>query len=435
MTRPAAHEHGATGVMQGSRAELGIPPARFAARLGAAREALSRAGDLALLVGVGADLRWLTGYDAMNLERLTLLVLSTADVPALLVPRLEVPRAVLAPAAAAGLVRVVPWEETADPVALVPALVGPRAPSPAALGASGPRRDRGVRSAPRATAGPRPSGPRLTGPRLLVSEQLWASFVLRLQAVFPRTPFGLASDVLRPLRMAKDADEIALLRAAAHAADRVVLAIAAGRLLGRSEADVAREVRERLLDEGHETAAFAIVGSGPHSASPHHEASDRRIAAGEPIVLDIGGSYRGYGSDITRTLWVTGEEGLGPDEGFQRLYEVLRRAQAAATAAVRPGVAAERIDAVGRAIIAAAGYGAAFIHRIGHGIGLEGHEDPYLVAGNAEPLRPGYAFSVEPGIYLEGQYGARIEDIVVCGTDGPDVLNEAPRELLVVRGT
>ncbi len=425
MTGPAAHEHGAAGVMQGSTAELGIPPARFAARLGAAREALSRTGDLALLVGVGADLRWLTGYDAMNLERLTLLVLSPADVPALLVPRLEVPRATLAPAAAAGLVRVIPWEETADPVALVPALVAARAPSPAASGGTGPRPDRAAGSAPG----------QAVGPRLLVSERLWASFVLRLQAVFPRTPFGLASDVLRPLRMAKDADEIALLRAAAHAADRVVLAIAAGRLLGRSEADVAREVRERLLDEGHETAEFAIVGSGPHSASPHHEASDRRIAAGEPIVLDIGGSYRGYGSDITRTLWVTGEEGLGPDEAFQRLYEVLRRAQAAATAAVRPGVAAERIDAVGRAIIAAAGYGAAFIHRIGHGIGLEGHEDPYLVAGNPEPLRPGYAFSVEPGIYLEGRYGARIEDIVVCGADGPDVLNEAPRELLVVRGT
>ncbi len=425
MTGSAAHERGATGVTQGSTAELGIPPARFAARLGAAREALSRTGDLALLVGVGADLRWLTGYDAMNLERLTLLVLSTADAPALLVPRLEVPRAALAPAAAAGLVRVVPWEETADPVALVPALVASRAPSPAAPGSTGPRHDRPAGSAPGATA----------VPRLLVSERLWASFVLRLQAVFPGTPFGLASDVLRPLRMAKDADEIALLRAAAHAADRVVLAIAAGRLLGRPEADVAREVRERLLDEGHETAAFAIVGSGPHSASPHHEASDRRIAAGEPIVLDIGGSYRGYGSDITRTLWVTGEEGLGPDEAFQRLYEVLRRAQAAATAAVRPGVAAERIDAVGRAIIAAAGYGAAFIHRIGHGIGLEGHEDPYLVAGNAEPLRAGYAFSVEPGIYLEGRYGARIEDIVVCGADGPDVLNEAPRELLVVRGT
>ncbi len=389
-----------------------IAPTRFATRIQAARQALRAADDIALLVGVGADLRWLTGYDAMNLERLTMLVLGREGEPALVVPRLEAPRASLAPAVAAGMVHLVTWEETDDPVAQVPEL---------------------VRTTP--ITGGAESVPAARVPRLLVSDRLWASFVLRLQAAFPRVPFGLASEVLRGLRMVKDADEIALLRSAAEAADRVVLAIAGGRLVGRSEADVAREVRERLLDEGHETAEFAIVGSGPNSASPHHEASDRRISAGEPIVLDIGGAFSGYGSDITRTLWATGAADARPDPGFVGLYEVLREAQAAATAAVRPGVPAEEIDATGRSVIDAAGFGPNFIHRIGHGIGLEGHEDPYLVAGNREPLQPGNAFSVEPGIYLEGRHGARIEDIVVCGAAGPDVLNRVTRDLLVVHGT
>ncbi|MDA8202846.1 MAG: Xaa-Pro peptidase family protein [Chloroflexi bacterium] len=387
----------------------GIPAARYASRLAAARSALVENGALALLVGVGADLRWLTGYQAMNLERLTMLVLPRDGDPALIAPRLEAPRAALAPAVAAGLVRIVTWEETEDAVAVVPGLV--------------------------AASGPGPRAHEADPGRLLVSDRLWASFVLRLQAAFAGASFGLASEILRPLRMTKDPDEIVLLRMAAHAADRVVLAIAAGRLVGRTEMDVAREVRERLIDEGHEDAGFAIVGSGPNSASPHHEASGRVIRPGEPIVLDIGGSCGGYGSDTTRTLWVTGDVGIGPGPEFLRLYDVLQRAQALATDAVAPGVPAERIDAIGRNAIAEAGFGPAFTHRIGHGIGLEEHEDPYLVAGNGEPLQSGYAFSVEPGIYLEGRYGARIEDIVVCGAAGPDVLNETARDLLVVRGT
>ena len=235
--------------------------------------------------------------------------------------------------------------------------------------------------------------------------------------------------------MIKDADEIALLTLAAQAADRVVAQIAAGRLVGRTEADVAREVRERLLAEGHDEVEFAIVGSGPNSASPHHEASDRVIQAGEPIVLDIGGTLGGYGSDTTRTLWVTGgDPARGPDERFRHLFAVLLGAQAAATRAVRPGIACEAIDAAARRPIEAEGFGEAFFHRTGHGIGLEGHEEPYIIAGNPEPLREGMAFSVEPGIYLPGNYGARIEDIVICGADGPMALNASPHELWVVDG-
>jgi Xaa-Pro aminopeptidase len=235
--------------------------------------------------------------------------------------------------------------------------------------------------------------------------------------------------------MAKSPAEVELLRRAAHAADRVVGQIAAGPLVGRTEADVSREVRERLIAEGHEAASFAIVASGPNSASPHHEASDRLIQPGDPIVLDIGGTVDGYGSDITRMLWVTGgDAGQAPTLEFLAIFELVRAANEAATAAVQPGIACEALDEVARRVIRDRGHGAEFIHRLGHGIGLEAHEDPYLVAGNPEPMRPGYAFSVEPGIYLAGRFGVRIEDIVVCTDAGADVLNQASRDLRVVTG-
>ena len=376
-----------------------LPVARYAERLARARALAAEQGLDAVLVGVGADLRYLAGYEALPLERLTLLVLPAAGRTTLLAPRLEAAGAAGAPAVAAGEVHLETWEETEDPLLRVRDLLGARAG------------------------------------RLAVSDRLAAAFLLGLQAALPGTIWSLASAVVGPLRVVKDADEIARLERAAHAADEVIHEIAHGRLVGRTEADVAREVRDRLIAWGHDRADFAIVASGPNSASPHHAVSDRAIRPGEPVVLDIGGPFGGYGSDITRTVWVTGgDPTCGPDDRFLRLYAVLRAAQAEATHAVRPGVPAERIDLVAREMISAAGLGAHFIHRTGHGIGLEVHEPPYLVAGNAEPLRPGMAFSVEPGIYLEGRYGARIEDIVICAEDGPMVLNEAPRELLVVTG-
>jgi Xaa-Pro aminopeptidase len=204
--------------------------------------------------------------------------------------------------------------------------------------------------------------------------------------------------------------------------------------VGRSEADVAREVRQRLVDEGHDSAEFAIVASGLHSASPHHDPGERVIEAGEPLLLDIGGRRRGYCSDITRTVWVAGADDIPPDEGFVRIYELVEQAQAAGRAAVRPGTTFEAVDAAARAVIEDAGFGEQFFHRLGHGIGLEVHEEPYLVSGNREMVEPGNTFSVEPGIYLEGRYGVRIEDAVVCTRQGVDELNRAPRELLRVGG-
>jgi len=378
-----------------------IPAARYAERLRHAVEAATASGLDALLIGVGSDLRYLTAYEAMPLERLTMLAIIRGQPPFIVVPRLErgaAEQGLLAP------VEIVTWGELDDAHAIIAGRI------------------------------PAPTGD--AGPRIAVSDGLWAVHLLKFQEhLGPSARFEPASPVLRDLRMVKDTDEIALLREAAHAADRVVASVAAGTLIGRTEADVAREVRERLVAEGHEFGLFAIVASGPNSASSHHEASDRVIRAGEPIVLDIGGVLGGYCSDITRTLWVTGgDPAKGPDERYRAFFGVLHDAQAASVQAVAPGVACSAIDAAAREPIEAAGFGEAFFHRTGHGIGLDGHEDPYIIAGNDIPLRSGMTFSVEPGIYFPGEYGARIEDIVLCGPDGPDPLNEAAHELYVVDG-
>ncbi len=379
--------------------EAAIPESRYAERLARARQVVQEAGLSALLVGVGPDLRYLTGYTALLTERLTLLVVPADGACRLVVPRLEADPAGRAPAARSGLVEIAPWRETDDPYALVASLVDS---TPGGVG---------------------------------VSDTLWAMHVLAIQGHLPDRPVRLGSSVTRRLRMIKDAKEIELLRRAAEAADRVVAHIAGGRLVGRSEADIAREVRERLVAEGHDSAEFAIVASGPNSASPHHDASGRVVGPGDPIVLDIGGPLAGYGSDITRMVWVTGGNPRHePDLDFVRIFEVVREAQRIATDAVRPGIRAAALDRMARDVIEAAGYGEAFLHRLGHGIGLEGHEHPYLVAGDDTALERGMAFSIEPGIYLEGRFGVRLEDIVVCGTDGPIVLNRADHDLYVVDG-
>jgi Xaa-Pro aminopeptidase len=392
-----------------------ITAERYSERISAAQATLPGEDAAALLVGVGADLQWLIGYAAKDLERLTMLVLPATGRGTLIVPRLERAAAEAAPGVAAQAVDVATWEETEDPFELVAARLEDSNSRPEIqLGALGG------------------AWGRLGG--LLVSDRLWATFLLRLQSAVPDAAFGLASAVLGPLRAVKDAEEIALLREAARAADRVVEAIARGRLVGRTEADVAREVRDRLVDEGHDFASFWIVASGPNSASPHHEPTERVIQAGEPIVIDIGGSVSGYCSDITRTVWVTGDADDRPSDDFARLYEVLQRAQHASRDAVRPGVECQQVDVAARSVITDAGMGELFIHRTGHGIGLEGHEDPYMVAGNDEPLEVGNAFSIEPGIYVEGRHGARIEDICVCSAEGADSLNQVTRDLLIVRG-
>jgi Xaa-Pro aminopeptidase len=383
-----------------------IPADRYMARVAACRDSMAARKFAGLLIGVGADMAYLTGFNDQPMERLTMLVLPVDGPARFAVPRLEVARIEASPLVRSGGAEIAIFDETDDAAAFVADLL---------TGARGVGRHG-------------PDG------AIALSDRLWAMHVLALQWALPGRAFEPASAVLRDLRQVKDADEVRLLGLAAAAADRTIDAIAAGPLLGRTEADVAREIRARLVDEGHDTADFAIVGSGPNGASPHHDAGDRVIAAGEPVVLDIGGSLGGYMSDTTRTVWIAGEAGLPPDPEFGRVYGLVREAQASATAAVRPGIAAERIDAAARAVIAAGGYGEQFTHRVGHGIGLEVHEDPYMVAGNATPLRPGMAFSVEPGIYLPGRWGVRLENIVLCSQTGAEVLNRSSLELRQVRG-
>jgi Xaa-Pro aminopeptidase len=388
----------------------GIPADRYVERLARCREAIAARGFAALLIGVGPDLRYLTGFVGEPMERLTLLVIPDVGPVRFVVPHLEATKAAATPLVAAGAADVVPFGETDDVAARVAGLLA------------------GPETHARSSAGSLARGP------IGLSDRLWAMHVLQLQRALPGRQFEPASMALRDLRQIKDADEARLLHLAAQAADRTMDAIAAGTLVGRTEAEVGREIRGRLIDEGHDLADFAIVGSGPNGAAPHHDASDRMIAAGEPVVLDLGGTLAGYGSDTTRTIWVAGEAGIAPEPEFQRVYDVVRAAQAAATTAVKPGVRAEEVDAAARHVIAAAGYGEFFTHRVGHGIGLETHEDPYMVSGNATPLRPGMAFSVEPGIYLPGRWGVRLENIVVCTDAGADVLNRSSLDLRVVRG-
>jgi Xaa-Pro aminopeptidase len=260
---------------------------------------------------------------------------------------------------------------------------------------------------------------------------MWAEQVLRFRSVLPKAQQITAGTVLRELRIRKTPAEVAALTHAGAAIDRVHARMGEWLRPGRSEAEVGHDIAEAIVDEGHETVNFVIVASGPNGASPHHHVSDRVIKAGEPVVVDIGGTTSaGYCSDETRTYVVDGQ----PPEDFRDYYAVLEAAQAAACAAVRPGVTAEQIDAVARDAITQAGYGEFFVHRTGHGIGLEEHEDPYIVAGNADVLEPGMAFSVEPGIYLPGRHGARIEDILVVTEDGGTSVNHEPHGLVVLSG-
>jgi Xaa-Pro aminopeptidase len=359
-------------------------------RLDRVRQAMDHSGVDVLLLSLGADLPWLTGYVAMPLERLTMLVLPVDAEACLVIPGLEAPRCEVLP----DVFSLRPWAESEDPVDIVAGLVGGRR-------------------------------------RLAISDRAWATFLVQLQHRLPDAIWRTASAVTSPLRAVKDDDEIAALAAASAAADRVAAQLVAGDipLIGRSEAEVSDDISRRLIAEGHRQVNFAIVGSGPNSASPHHDAGPRRIGAGEAVVCDVGGVMNGYCSDITRTVF-TGD----PPGRFLDLYAVLQEAQAAAVVAAAVGTSCEEVDATARRMIADAGYGEYFIHRTGHGIGLEEHEDPYIVAGNGVPLAPGHAFSVEPGIYFPGAYGARIEDIVVAQADGPRSLNAVDHNLAIVEG-
>jgi len=373
-------------------------PAPFetlAARLTRARDATHAAGLDALLLTPGPDLRYLLGIAGESHERLTCLVVPADGDPALVVPALERPGLDGTPVVDLGL-EVAEWADGEDPYALVATLL-------------------------------HKSGSAAT--RTAVGDAMPAAHVLGLRAALPGCAQELASTVLAPLRMRKDAAEVAALAAAGQAIDRVHARMGEWLRVGRTEAQVGADVAAAIVAEGHTAAAFVIVGSGPNGASPHHDVSDRVVRPGDLVVVDIGGpTPEGYFSDCTRTYSM----GEPAQPEVAACYAVLQAAQDAAVAAVVPGTTAQSVDTAARTPISDAGLGDRFIHRTGHGIGLEVHEQPYIVTGNDLVLDEGMAFSIEPGIYLPGRWGARIEDIVVVEANGARRLNHRPRELAVL---
>jgi D-alanyl-D-alanine dipeptidase len=367
-----------------------ITSEHFGERLRRGAESARAAGFDGLLIAPGADLAYFADYlPIATTERITLLVVPVDGAPTMVVPALEHDSAVAT--RAAGAIRFVDWSDGADEYVPTAALLDP--------------------------AG-----------RYAISDATWAMHLLGLQAKLPGARFESISQALPMLRAVKAADEVDRLAAAGAAADATFEDILGVRFAGRTENDVAADLARLLLEHGHSQVDFTVVGSGPNGANPHHEAGDRTIEQGDMVVLDFGGIMDGYGSDTTRTVHV----GEATDEEHE-VYETVKLAQQAAFEAVAPGVPCQEIDRAARAVIRDAGYGDFFIHRVGHGIGMTTHEPPYMVEGEQRPIEAGMCFSIEPGIYLPGRFGVRIEDIVVADDLGAHRLNNTSRELHLVR--
>ncbi len=337
------------------------------------------------VLSVGSDLPYFSGYTAMQTERLTAFLVPASGKPTMYVPKLEAPRL------PSGEFDIVDWDEHEDPVGLLATRMNQ------------------VDS-------------------VAVGDHMWSVFLMRLQDALSGRKWVPASPITSVLRMRKDASEIARLRAAAEATDRVLGRVPDEVVFGgRTEQAVARDFAAMVVAEGHDMSWFTLIASGPNGASPHHESGDRVIREGDVVVCDFGGVVGGYHSDVTRTF-VVGEASSLHTE----VHGLVEEANAEGRAAVAPGVSCEDVDRAARRVIEAGGFGEFFIHRTGHGIGLEGHEHPYIIEGNDFALETGVTFSVEPGIYLPGQFGVRIEDIVACGESGVDDLNRADRSLIQV---
>jgi Xaa-Pro aminopeptidase len=362
----------------------------FARRMERATAQTSAAGLTGLLVTPGPDLLYFTGYQPIAItERITLLALQASRDPALIVPILERPDAESAPGA--GALEVSDWIDGTDPYAATAKLLDPKG-------------------------------------SYAISDSAWAMHVLALQEALPESSYVSMTSTLPMLRAVKDAEELERLAAAGAAADATFEQIASVRFAGRRESEVAADLAGFLRENGHSEVDFTVVGSGPNGANPHHEMSERTIEEGDMVVLDFGGIKDGYGSDTTRTVHV-GE----PTEEEREVYETVRRAQQAGFEAVRPGIECQEIDRAARKVIADAGYGEYFIHRTGHGIGLTTHEPPYMIEGESRPLEPGMCFSIEPGVYLPGRFGVRIEDIVTVAEEGGQRFNNTSHDLRIVQ--
>ncbi|MFJ9812809.1 M24 family metallopeptidase [Streptomyces sp. NPDC101158] len=362
----------------------------YRARMARAADSAAAAGLAGVLVAPGPDLVYLTGYQPTAItERLTVLVVAPGREPVLVVPTLEAPDAEKAAGAAALTLR--DWTDGKDPYAVAAPL----------LDAEG---------------------------RFGVSDNAWAMHLLGLQQALPSTSYVSLTEALPMLRAVKDAHELARIEAAGAAADQAYGEIVKVRFAGRKETEVAADLATLLMDFGHSQVDFTVVGSGPNGANPHHEAGDRVIEHGDMVVLDFGGLKHGYGSDTTRTVHV-GE----PTDEERSVHQLVREAQQAGFEAVRSGAACQDVDRAARKVITDAGYGEFFIHRTGHGIGVTTHEPPYMIEGEERPIVPGMCFSIEPGVYLPGRFGVRIEDIVTLTEDGTGRrFNNTSREMAIV---
>jgi Xaa-Pro aminopeptidase len=361
----------------------------FARRMERAARQAGAAGLTGILVAPGPDLLYFTGYQPIAItERITLLALQASGERSMIVPILERPDAEAAPGAAA--LTLADWKDGSDPYAATAELLDPQG-------------------------------------RYAISDSAWAMHVLALQQAVPESSYVSMTNALPMLRAIKGPDELERLAAAGAAADASFEQIAKEQFSGRRESEIAADLAGFLRDYGHSQVDFTVVGSGPNGANPHHEMSERVIEDGDMVVLDFGGIKDGYGSDTTRTVHV-GE----PADEEREVHELVRRAQQTAFEAVRPGVQCQEIDRAARKVIADAGYGDSFIHRTGHGIGLTTHEPPYMVEGETHELEPGMCFSIEPGVYLPGRFGVRIEDIVTVTAEGGQRFNNTPRELRIV---
>jgi Xaa-Pro aminopeptidase len=342
-----------------------------------------------LLVGPSSDLFYLTGFEAHESERMNLLLVPQVGEPQMVMPALEAP--LMKSISELMELPIHSWSETESPSELAAKLAGD-----------------------------------VDGKKVAVSNQLWSVFLMRLQEQMHGANWTPATEVMRPLRAKKDSREIELLREVSHRTDDAWHEFITTSISGLTEAQ-AMERLVGLMSKRGMPPSFGICASGPHSASPHHHTGDRVIQLGDTVIFDWGGTLGGYHSDVTRTAHI-GE----PDEEYRRVYDIVRQANQAALDAVKPGATCESIDRAARAVITDAGYGEYFIHRVGHGLGLDVHEEPYLVEGNTLTLQVGMVFSDEPGIYIEGRFGVRIEVSVVCTATGGERLNEATRELTIM---
>lgn len=361
---------------------------RYTARWARAQELMARKGLTLLLIGAGSDLFYLLGGRGHVSERMTLLALPVEGRPTLLIGALEAP----AFADWEGEIDIRTWSDHDDPVTVLRRAITP-----------------------------------VSVPAVGVGEQLWSLFLLRLQEAYRASSWYSAGGVLRELRAVKDADELAVMREAARRTDLVWETFAREPAAGLTERQAAARLTALLAEQGMPPSFETIVAAGPHAASPHHEPGARVIVSGDALVCDFGGILEGYCSDITRTVHVG-----PPSAEFRAVYALVQRAQETAFRAIRPGRRCEEIDEAARWVIEAAGHGEHFIHRTGHGLGIDIHEAPYIVKGNTQLLQPGMVFSNEPGIYLPSKLGVRIEDIVVVTEEGAESLNQCSRALTVL---